>query len=169
MDIDAVYDGDKGIHVEKKKGKGKRESSPKFEGSCGRFRKSARITTQSAEIDRGDEQGDDLRTSRRKLHHHRWRTFSLRGSVAPGRCHWYSVYSFTATAEREIARNVKRNCATSVWITTLSSSRMRKLTRKRPTSSQTETSALSVLIVSVASKCCSSRFPESTILLSRAT
>ena len=51
----------------------------------------------------------------------------------------------------------KRRCATLFGITTHSSSRLRNLTRKRPTSSQTETSALSVLNVSAASKCFSSR------------
>ena len=38
---------------------------------------------------------------------HQRRTCSLRGSVAPARCHWYSMYSFTASAEREI-RDVKK-------------------------------------------------------------
>ena len=57
---------------------------------------SARITTQCI----GNEQGENLPASRRKLHHHRRRTFSLRGSVAPATFHGYSVYSFTAIAER---------------------------------------------------------------------
>jgi len=59
----------------------------------------------------------------------------------------------------------KRNYTALARITTHSSSRLRKLTRKRPTSSLTETSTLSVLNVSVTSKCGSSRFPESTALL----
>ena len=77
-------------------------------------------------------------------------------------------------SERELpfatdAEMSKRILSTLARSTTESSNRLRKSTRKRPTSSQTETSALLVLSVSVASKCCSSRFPESTALLSRTT
>ena len=50
---------------------------------------------------------------------------------------------------------LKRNCATLSWITTQSSNR---LSGRRLASSQTETSSLSLPTVSVAWKCCSSRF-----------
>ena len=62
------------------------------EGLFGRQRETAphrRGLRHSAQIDTGNGHGEDLRASRRKLHHHRRRTFSLRGSVAPARFHWY--------------------------------------------------------------------------------
>ena len=50
-----------------------------------------------------------------------------------------------------------RNCATRVWITTQSTNRLRKFTRKRPTSSLAKTSPLLALNVSFAWKWCSSQ------------
>ena len=58
----------------------------------------------------------------------------------------HGIYSFTAIAEREIPRNVQKNCVTSVWIITQSSNR---LSGRRPAISPTKTSSLSLPTVSV--------------------
>ena len=83
-------------------------------------------------------------------------------------------YSFTASAERDIARDMSRRIrATLAWITTQNSNRLRTLTKRRRTCSQTETSSLSALDVSIALKYCTSqvsftkRPADSTTLLSR--
>ena len=82
-------------------------------------------------------------------------------------------FSFTAAADREIVWDVIEKPTSSVLITTQCSNRLRKLTRRRPTFSQTVTSSLSAMNVSVAWKCFPSQVPlvkkpaDSATLLSR--